>query len=108
MLVITDRAVDKAKEILAMEGKSDWGIRIYCAGESCCGPSFGLDINELPSLGDEVLEREGLKLFLERMAYEKLVGMQLDYYDDGQRAGFILTGGAPPSCSSSSSCSSCS
>jgi len=103
---ITDRAVDKAKEILTVEGKSDWGIRIYRAGESCCGPSFGLDINELPTVGDEVIERDGLKLFLERMAFERLAGMQLDYYDDGERAGFILTGGSP-SCSSSS-CSSCS
>ncbi|MCX8031444.1 MAG: iron-sulfur cluster assembly accessory protein [Thermodesulfovibrionales bacterium] len=106
MFTITDRAIDKAKEILVVEGKSDWGLRIFCAGESCCGPSFGLDINEEPAIGDQVFEKNGLKVFLEQVAFEKLFGMQLDYYDDGQRAGFILTGGAP-SCSSSD-CSSCS
>lgn len=104
MFSISDKAVDKAKEILTIEGKSDWGIRIYCAGESCCGPSFGLDINEIPVFGDEVLEKNGLKLFLEKTAFEKLAGMHLDYYEDDQRAGFILTGGSP---SCGSSCSGC-
>lgn len=104
MLSISDRALDKAKEILTVEGKSEWGIRIYCAGESCCGPSFGLDINEIPASGDEILEKDGLKLFLEQTAFEKLSDMQLDYYEDGQRSGFILTGDSP---SCGSSCSSC-
>ncbi len=111
MLLISDKAVDKAKEILTAEGKSNWGIRIYCAGESCCGPSFGLDINEIPASDDEILEKDGLKLFLEKTAFKKLSDMQLDYFEDGERAGFILTGAAPscggdsPSCGSS--CSSC-
>lgn len=104
MLSISDRAVDKAKEILTIEGKSNWGIRIYCAGESCCGPSFGLDINEAPSTGDEIVEKNGLKLFLDTITFEKLSDMQLDYYEDGQRAGFIITGGVS---SCGSSCSSC-
>lgn len=104
MLLISDKALDKAKEILTAEGKSDWGIRIYCAGESCCGPSFGLDINEIPASGDEILERDGLKLFLEKTAFERLSDMKLDYFEDGERAGFILTG-ASSSCGSG--CSSC-
>lgn len=111
MLLISDKAVDKGKEILIAEGKSNWGIRIYCAGESCCGPSFGLDINEIPASDDAILEKDGLKLFLEKTAFEKLSDMQLDYFEDGERAGFILTGastscgGDSPSCGSS--CSSC-
>ncbi len=104
MLTITDRAVDKAKEILLAEGKDSWGIRIYCAGESCCGPSYGLDINEAPKVGDEVISRDGLKLFVERVAFEKLSGMQLDYYEDMERAGFMITGLAP---SCGSGCSGC-
>lgn len=104
MLSITDRAVDKAKAILVAEGKNDWGIRIYCAGESCCGPSYGLDINEIPVPGDEVINKDGLKLFIEKVAFEKLSGSQLDYYEDMERAGFIITGLAP---SCGSSCSGC-
>lgn len=104
MLSITDRAVDKAKEILIAEGKNNWGIRIYCAGESCCGPSYGLDINEVPGTDDEIINKDGLKLFIEKVAFEKLSDMQLDYYEDIERAGFMITG-LTPSCGSS--CSGC-
>ncbi len=104
MLSITDRAVEKAKEILIAEGKNDWGIRIYCAGESCCGPSYGLDINEIPTQDDEIISKDGFKLFVEKVAFEKLSDMQLDYYEDMERAGFIITG-INPSCGSGCSCS---
>jgi len=105
VLTITDKAAEKARIILAEEGKDNWGIRIYNAGESCCGPSYGLDLDERPSAQDEVFEKDGLRVFVDRDMLSTLSGMQLDYYDDEEREGFILTGGAAPSCGPS--CSSC-
>jgi len=105
VLTITDKAVEKLKAILAMEGKESWGLKIFQAGESCCGPSYGLDIQEKPSPDDEVIERNGLKLFVNKGVLETLSGKQFDYYKDGEQEGFILTGGTPPSCGPS--CSSC-
>jgi Fe-S cluster assembly iron-binding protein IscA len=32
MFSITSEAAAKAKEILAQEGKPDWGLRVYVAG----------------------------------------------------------------------------
>ncbi len=48
MVAISDVAAEKGKEILASEGKTDWGLRIFTAGGGCCGPSFGMDITEHP------------------------------------------------------------
>jgi Fe-S cluster assembly iron-binding protein IscA len=56
-MTITDKAAEKAKAILADEGKANWGIRIYVAGESCCGPSFGLNSVQMPE--DEIVEKTG-------------------------------------------------
>lgn len=92
MINITDAAAEKAKEILSAEGKAEWGLRIYTAGSSCCGPSYGMDIDEKPVEGDEVVEKNGLKVFLDKGTYERLDGMELDFIDDGERRGFILTG----------------
>jgi Fe-S cluster assembly iron-binding protein IscA len=97
MLTISDVAIEKAKEILQAEGKADHGLRFYTAGSSCCGPSFGIDI----------AEQDGLKVFIEKSASEKLTGMKLDFVDDGQRQGFTFTGGQPSSCDPNSECSSC-
>lgn len=105
MVNITDRAVEKAKEILAAEGKDSWGLRIYSAGGGCCGPSYGLDIDEKPLADDNVIEKDGLRVFVDKNTGATLAGMQLDYLEDGEREGFTLSGGAAPSCSSG--CSSC-
>jgi iron-sulfur cluster assembly accessory protein len=104
VLTITDKAAEKAMAILAIEGKSKWGIKIYNAGESCCGPSYGLDLQEEQLPGDEVIEKNGLKVFVDKKVSETLSGMQLDYYIDEEREGFIFTGSIP---SCGSGCSSC-
>ncbi len=99
MITISDVASEKGKQILSLEGKSHWGVRIYIAGSSCCGPSFGMDLSEHPAEGDEIIENNGLKVFIDKNALEKLDGMKLDFMDDGEKQGFIITGGQQPSCS---------
>jgi iron-sulfur cluster assembly accessory protein len=98
MLKISDAAAEKGKQILTIEGKPDWGLRVYVAGSGCCGPSFGMDINEHPSEGDEVIEKKGLKVFVEKQAGEKLDGMELDFVESGENSGFVLKGKQNPSC----------
>jgi len=105
VVTITAKAAEKAKAILAAEGKDSWGLRIYNAGGGCCGPSYGLDIDEKPLADDEVIEKDGLKVFVDKNTVVALVGMQLDYAEDGEHEGFTLSGGAAPSCGSG--CSSC-
>jgi len=98
LITITDKAVEKVKTILVAEGKSSWGLRIYNAGKGCCGPSYGLDINETPLADEETIEQNGLKVFVDKKIVTSLSGMKLDYYDDGEQAGFSLTGGSASSC----------
>lgn len=113
MFEISDKAVSKAKEILTIEGKSGWGLRVYKAGGSCCGPSYGLDIEESSLVTDNIIERDGLKIFIDKEIAPGLDGMVLDYYEDSEREGFIMTGGMPscgtgsPSCSPGACGSSC-
>ncbi len=105
MVTISEMAAKKAKEILAAEGKAEWGLRIYSAGGGCCGPSYGMDLDENPADGDEVVEKDGLKVFIDQKTLKSLGGMQIDFIDDGEKRGFVLTGGNPPSCGSG--CSTC-
>jgi len=105
VVTISEIAAKKAKEILKAEGKSDWGLRIYTAAGGCCGPSYGMDLDEKPADGDEVVEKDGLKVFIDSNTLKSLGGMQIDFIEDGERQGFVLTGGNPSSCSSG--CSSC-
>lgn len=105
MLKISDVAAEKAKEVLAAEGKESWGLRIYMSEDDCCGPSYGMDLDEQPAEGDEIVEKNGLKVFLDQNASQNLNGMEVDFIDDGDKQGFVITGS--PSSSCSSGCSSC-
>lgn len=96
MFVMSDSAVDKAKEVLEAEGKAGWGLRVFVAGGSCCGPSFGMDIDEKPGEGDEVVEKNGLKVFIDKQTSETLNGMKMDYVKDGEQKGFVIKGGQEP------------
>jgi len=92
-MTITEKAAEKAKAILEVEGKDNWGIRIFVAGESCCGPSYGLDLQEEQRPDDEVVEKNGLKVFMDNQTLETLTGRQFDYYVGEEGEGFIFTGG---------------
>lgn len=105
MLRVSDIAVEKAKEILAAEGKEGWGLRIYMADGGCCGPSYGMDIDEKASEGDEIVERNGLKVFMDKVTSQNLSGMEIDFVDTSEATGFVITGDKPSSsCGSGCSC----
>ncbi|MDX9715471.1 MAG: iron-sulfur cluster assembly accessory protein [Dissulfurispiraceae bacterium] len=111
MITITEKAAEKAKAILIAEGKEGWGLRIFNAGGECCGPSFGLDIDEKATEHDDTLESFGLKVFVDKSLAPNIDGLKLDYFEDGQQEGFVLAGaestcgsGGCGGCGSSGSC----
>jgi iron-sulfur cluster assembly accessory protein len=95
MLEITDSAVKQLKKILKESDAKDSGIRIYISGGGCC-PSYGLDVVEKGERSDKIIEKEGIKIFVERLAYFQLSNAKLDYITSGKNKGFTLTG--IPSC----------
>ena len=107
MLKVSETAAEKAKEILKAEGKEGWGLRVFIHGAGCCGPSYGMDIDENANEGDETVEKNGLKVFVAKDSYESLSNKEIDYIKTEQGEGFVINGGEAPSCGSGSGCSSC-
>lgn len=92
MLGITDLAVKEFKKIIAEANANGSGIRIFAAGGGCCGPSYGLDISENGNEGDVVLEKDGLKIFIDPTVSDILADATIDYIDNGPRKGFTILG----------------
>jgi len=105
MLKISEKAAEKAKDILKVEGKEGWGLRIFLQGSSCCGPSYGMDIDEKAGANDDTVENNGLKVFLDKEASASLADKEIDFVSTDKGEGFVINGGAAPSCGSG--CSSC-
>ncbi len=106
MLKVTETAADMAKAILKKEGKEDWGLKIFMHGSGCCGPSYGLDINENAAENDETIEENGLKIFIDKEAASSLNNKEIDYIKTNEGEGFVINSTEAPSCKDSG-CSSC-
>jgi iron-sulfur cluster assembly accessory protein len=103
---ISDAAAEKGAQILKTEGKEGWGLRVFIHGAGCCGPSYGLDIDEKAAEDDQTVEKNGLKVFMDKEAAQSLSGKEIDYVKTEQGEGFVISGDEPPP-SCGSGCSSC-
>ncbi|MCE5194035.1 MAG: iron-sulfur cluster assembly accessory protein [Nitrospiraceae bacterium] len=100
MVTISDAAAAKVKEILNVEGKPAWGLRIHMVEGGCCGPSFGMNLEEKSAEGDEIIEKNGLNIFIDRKTFQQMDGMNVDYIKNNEQEGFAVTGGKQSACGS--------
>ncbi|MFQ5543131.1 MAG: iron-sulfur cluster insertion protein ErpA [Nitrospiria bacterium] len=90
MIVITERASVKVKEIMLGEAKAGYGLRVYVEGGGCSGFQYGMAFEENSTNEDNVMEMHGLKVFVDPYSEPMLKGTVVDYIDDLQGAGFSI------------------
>ena len=88
LIAFTPRAVERAKALLAREGKPDHGMRVGVRGGGCSGLSYFVDPEHEAKRGDLVLEFDGLRVYLDVKSQLFLVGTQIDWEDSLMESGF--------------------
>ncbi len=101
-MVFTDSAAAKVYELIAEEGDFNLHLRVYIEGGGCSGFQYGFTFDETIKDGDIVIEKsltddddeggEGtsVKLLVDPMSYQYLVGAEIDYQEDIEGARFII------------------
>lgn len=79
---LTPRAVDKVKEIINQQGQDGAGLRIYIQGGGCSGFKYGMQLDTEPAPDDEVLDFDGLRVYVDSMSMPYLEGASVDYVED--------------------------
>jgi iron-sulfur cluster insertion protein len=92
MLGVTDSAINQFKKLISDSNANGSGIRVFASGSGCCGPSYGLDIAEKAEEGDTMIEKDGLKIFIDSVASESLSAATIDYTEQGPGKGFQIQG----------------
>lgn len=90
MLEMTDRAVSKVKELLAAESKEGFGLRVAIHGGGCSGFQYGLTFENQERDNDNVMEMNGLKVFVDAMSGMYLDGVKIDYVETLEGSGFKI------------------
>lgn len=90
MVIITERASEKVREIMEAEEKAGYGLRVYVEGGGCSGFQYGMAFEQTSNDEDDVVEMHGLRLFVDPYSAPMLKGTEVDYVDDLQNAGFSI------------------
>ena len=89
-LVFTDSAATKVSQLIAEEGNPDLKLRVFVQGGGCSGFQYGFTFDEEINEDDSVMEKNGVKLLIDAMSYQYLVGAEIDYKDDLHGAQFVI------------------
>jgi len=87
MLTMTETAVQKVKSILSERGE-EAGLRISVVGGGCSGFQYQMSLDKEPTAEDQVLEMNGLKIFVDNRSLLYLNGTRVDYVDGLTGSGF--------------------
>ena|SRR5665647_32711 len=88
MVLITPTAATKITEIRGAEGiEPGMALRLRVVGGGCAGFSYELYFDETTEV-DRQLEIAGVKVVVDEMSLMYLVGVEIDYVEGLQGAGF--------------------
>jgi iron-sulfur cluster assembly protein len=88
MITLTQAAADKVRKLLVQRGTPDIGLRIGVRGGGCSGNSYFMEFCDAESVGDEVLELDGMRLYVDLKSAVLLTGTEIDYVEGLMGAGF--------------------
>jgi iron-sulfur cluster assembly protein len=89
MLTVTERAKNKAVELMREENKpGDAFIRVGVEGGGCSGLTYKLEFDVETKDGDKVFEDKGIKIVCDKKSFLYLIGTELDFTDGLNGKGF--------------------
>lgn len=90
LLVFTDSAASKVKELIDEEGNPALKLRVFVTGGGCSGFQYGFTFDEEVSEDDTALEKNGVTLLVDPMSYQYLVGAEIDYTEGLEGSQFVI------------------
>ncbi|HEY8475618.1 MAG TPA: iron-sulfur cluster insertion protein ErpA [Chloroflexota bacterium] len=89
MISLTDAAVQKVRDLMTKENKTEYGLRVFIKGGGCAGFSYGLAF-DTPRQDDQVIDANGVRVIVDPFSAMYLEGTEIDYVDGLMGAGFAI------------------
>lgn len=90
ILVFTDSAANKVRELIEEEGNAELKLRVFVTGGGCSGFQYGFTFDEVTNEDDTALEKNGVTLLIDPMSYQYLVGAEIDYTEGLEGSQFVI------------------
>jgi iron-sulfur cluster assembly protein len=89
VMTLTDAAAQRVSEIVAAR-ENALGIRVGIKKGGCAGMEYMIDLVTEAKAGDDVVEKDGSKVFVAPEAVLYLLGTQMDFEVTKLRTGFVF------------------
>jgi iron-sulfur cluster assembly protein len=90
VVTLTDAAAAKLGELTKEETNPAIGLRVYVYSGGCSGFRYGMMLEDAPTADDNILEANGVKVYVDGKSIDLLQGSQIDYVDTLMGAGFTV------------------
>lgn len=89
-VIFTDTAANKVKALIEDEGNAALMLRVFISGGGCSGFQYGFTFDENLNDGDTCVENDGVKLLIDPMSYQYLMGAEIDYTEGLEGSQFVI------------------
>ena len=89
-LSFTDSAASKVKQLIEEEGNDSLNLRVFVSGGGCSGFQYGFTFDETINEDDTIMEKNGVKLLVDPMSFQYLIGAEIDYQENLKGAQFVI------------------
>jgi iron-sulfur cluster assembly accessory protein len=101
MINLTDSALNAVRSAIAGAKDPVGGLRIMVEAGGCAGYKYMMGLAPDPEPDDTVIERDGVKVFVDNKSHELLAGTTIDFIVALEGSGFTFEN---PNAESSCSC----
>ena len=90
-ITVTPTAVSEVQRFMQEQGAAETaGLRVAVLPGGCSGFQYGLNIEDESQEDDEIMESNGLRLFVDAFSVQYLDGVEIDYVTTMMGAGFTF------------------
>ncbi|KAA0970543.1 Fe-S cluster assembly scaffold SufA [Aureimonas fodinaquatilis] len=91
IMTLTDAAASRVRELVSARAQGgDAGIRIGVKKGGCAGMEYTIELAEQPNPGEDVVEKDGARVFVSPQAVLFLLGTVMDFETTVLRTGFVF------------------
>jgi iron-sulfur cluster insertion protein len=88
MISVTNKAIEKIKQISEEEGVGHLVIRLKVIGGGCAGFSYDLYFDEVTEENDEIIEQDNIKILIDPVSFQYIEDVEIDFVKEQYSSGF--------------------
>lgn len=89
-ITVTESASTKVRQLIEEEENQELKLRVFVTGGGCSGFQYGFTFDENQKENDMTIEQDGVKILIDSLSFQYLMGSEVDYTEGLQGSRFII------------------